>query len=140
MTNQPSSRRKAWRTRAGHNRLIDRESLDGRLAITKAYDALVAAIHVDLGGKEKLTAMELELTEAFAAASIVSKSINMQILTGAQIEPALVGMLAQSINAMSKTGSRLGTNRRAPKRPSMEDWLAQKARDKGKTPEVEIVK
>jgi hypothetical protein len=138
-TKPPKLSKKGVTTRAGHNRLVDRESLDGRLAITKAYDRLVAEIHVNLGGAAQLTAMELELVEAFAAASIVAKSINMQILTGAQIEPALVSMLAQSINAMSKTGSRLGTARRTKSVPTMNEWLAQQARADGKTPDVEIV-
>lgn len=131
--------KKGQLTRAGRNRLIDRSSMDGRLAATKAYDALVAAIHVDLGGRETLTAIEAELVEAFAGASIAFGSINMKILTGAPLDPALVSMHAQSISAMVRTASKLGTSRRTKLVPSMDEWLARQARVGGKIPEGEIV-
>jgi hypothetical protein len=38
-------------TRAGRDRLLNRESLDGRTAVAKAFDQLVGTIHADLGGR-----------------------------------------------------------------------------------------
>jgi hypothetical protein len=131
--------KKGSRTRAKRNRLLNRDSLDGRLAVAKAYDSLVAAIHADMGGRDRLSAIELALVEAFAGASIAFGSINMKILTGAPLEPALVNMHALSISAMVRTAAKLGTARRAKTVPSLNEWLAQKARDEGRIPEGEII-
>jgi hypothetical protein len=131
--------KKGSRTRAKRNRLLNRDSLDGRLAVAQAYDRLVAAIHSDLGGHDRLSAIELALVEAFAGASIAFGSINMKILTGVPLEPALVNMHALSISAMVRTAAKLGTSRRAKLVPSLDEWLVRQARAEGKTPEGEIV-
>jgi hypothetical protein len=128
------------RTRAKRNRILTRDSLDGRLAVAKAYDSLVAAIHSDLGGRDRLSAIQLALVEAFAGASITFGSINMKILLGAELEPALVNMHALSISAMVRTASKLGTARVAKLVPSLDEWLTQKARESGEIPESEVLK
>jgi ribosomal protein L18 len=131
--------KKGRKTRAGKNRLVDRDSLDGRLAVAKGYDRLVAQIHQDLGGADRLSAMELELVEAFTGASKLFGSLNTGLLAGAEITPALVNMYALSISAMVRTASKLGTARRAKTVPSLNEWLARKAREEGKPSEGEII-
>jgi hypothetical protein len=132
------------RTRAKRNRLLNRDSLDGRLAVAKEYDNLVAEIIADLGGKDRLSTIEIGLIEAHAGAKIVFSSTNMKILMkvllGEELEPALVNMQALSISAMVRTASKLGTARRATLVPSLDEWLAQKAREEGEILESEIVK
>ena len=127
------------RTRAKRNQLLDRDSLDGRLAVAKAFDRLVTAMHQDLGGVERLSVIELSLCEAFAGAKIVFGSINTKILTGAEITPAIANMHALSVSAMVRCASKLGTARRAKTVPSLNEWLAQKAREEGEPVSSEIV-
>lgn len=131
--------KKGSQTRAKRNRLINRDFLDGRWAVAKAYDSLVAAIHQDLGGADRMSTIELGLAEAFAGAKIVFGSINTKILTGAEITPAIANMHALSVSAMVRCASKLGTARRAKPIPSLNEWLAQKARDDGEPVSSEIV-
>jgi hypothetical protein len=110
-------------TRAGRNRLLDRESLDGRTIVAKVFDQLVAAIHADLGGRDQLTAIELALVEAFAGSSVALNHLNTRILTGAEID-TMIAMHAQAISAMVRVASRLGLQRRAKPVSSLTEYLA----------------
>jgi hypothetical protein len=105
--------RRGQQTRAGKVRLLDRESLDRRSAVFKVFDRLVSAIHVDMGGRDQLSAIELALIEAYAGAAVTLNHLNTQILAGAEIDSAMVAMHAQAISAMVRVASRLGTARRA---------------------------
>jgi hypothetical protein len=120
-------------TRAGRNRLINRQSLDGRTIVAKAFDALVAAIHVDLGGRDQLSAIELALVEAYAGAAVTLDHLNTRILTGAEINNAMVAMHAQVISAMVRVSSRLGTTRRAKPVEDLDTFLALRAQTKHTT-------
>jgi hypothetical protein len=111
-------------TRAGRNRLLDRESLDGRTIVAKVFDQLVAAIHADLGGRDQLTAIELALVEAFAGSSVALNHLNTRILTGAEIDNTMIAMHAQAISAMVRVASRLGLQRRAKPVSSLTEYLA----------------
>jgi hypothetical protein len=122
-------------TRAGGRRLLDREALDGRLAVTKVYDQLVGQIHHDLGGPAELSAIEHELSEAFAGASIVLKHLNTQIVTGSEINPSMVAMHTAAISAMVRCASKLGTSRRARPVEDLDTFLAQRAKTKRLTAE-----
>src|SRR5689334_3803147 len=98
-------------TRHGWDRLLNREALDGRTAIAKVYDHLVAQIHADLGGRDRLTAVQLSLVEAFAGASVTLDNINTRILAGAEINNAMVSMHSSAISAMVRVASRLPNGR-----------------------------
>jgi hypothetical protein len=114
-------------TRAGRNRLLNRESLDGRTIVAKVFDRLVAAIHADLGGRDQLTAIELALVEAFAGSAVTLNNLNTRILTGAEIDNAMITMHAQAISAMVRVASRLGLQRRQRDlSPTLEQYLAAK--------------
>jgi hypothetical protein len=121
--------RQGQHTRAGRNRLLNRESLDGRTIVAKVFDQLVAAIHADLGGRDQLTAIELALVEAFAGASVTLNHLNTRILTGAEIDNALITAHAASISAMVRVASRLGLQRRAKPVPSLDQYLALRAQN-----------
>jgi hypothetical protein len=100
-------------TRRGKGRLINRQSLDGRTAVAQAFDALVARIHTDLGGRDRMSSIEASLVESFAGAATVLEHINAKILTGAEITPALVAMHAAAISAQVRCAAKLGVARRA---------------------------
>jgi hypothetical protein len=127
--------KKGRATRAGQRRLLDREALDGRLAISKNYDRLVGQIHQDLGGFSELSAIELALTEAFTGASVILNDLNTRILTGATIDNAMVAMHAAAISAMVRCASKLGTSRRARPIEDLDTFLAQRAKTKRLTAE-----
>ena len=116
--------KKGSTTRRGRKRLLNRELLDGRTIVAKVYDQLVTQIHTDLGGRDRLSAIQLRLVEAFAGASIALDNINTRILTGAEVDNATVAMHAQSISAMVRVASRLGVERRPRDiTPSVRDYL-----------------
>jgi hypothetical protein len=92
------------------------------------FDQLVAAIHVDLGGRERLSAIELALVEAYAGAAITIDHLNTQILTGAEINNAMVAMHAQAISAMVRVAAKLGTTRRAKPVPDLDMFLETRAK------------
>ena len=121
--------KKGRATRAGRNRLLNRESLDGRLIVAKVYDRLVDQIHSDLGGRDQLTAIELSLVEAFAGATVVTDHLNTRILTGAEIDNISVAMHAQAISAMVRVASRLGLQRRAKPVMTLDQHLALRAQN-----------
>ena len=100
-------------TRRGKGRLISREALDGRTAVARGYDDLVAAIHADLGGRDQMTSIEASLVEAFVGAAVVVDHLNAQIMSGAEINSALVAMYAAATSAQVRCGTKLGTARRA---------------------------
>ena len=122
-------------TRAGRNRLLDRESLDGRTIVAKVFDRLVAAIHADMGGRDQLSAIELALVEAYAGAAVTLNHLNTRILTGADIDNAMVAMHAQAISAMVRVAAKLGTSRRAKPVQGLDTFLEQRERAKRITTE-----
>jgi hypothetical protein len=117
-------------TRHGRARLLNRESLDGRTVTAKVFDRLVEAIHIDLGGRDQLSAIELSLVEAFAGAAVTLDHLNTRILTGAEVDNAMVAMHAQSISAMVRVSNKLGTGRRAKPVMDLDTFLALRTREK----------
>jgi hypothetical protein len=90
--------------------LLTRAELDGRTNAAKAFDRLVAAIEVDLGGRDRLSAIEQTLVEAYAGAAITLQHLNTQLALG---QPIDLTQHAQCVGAMVRVASRLGLQRRA---------------------------
>jgi hypothetical protein len=126
-------------TRRGKGRLINRASLDGRTAVAQAFDSLVASIHTDLGGRDQISSIEATLVESFAGATVVLDHINAKILTGAEIDSALVAMHAAAISAQVRCAAKLGTMRRAKPVNNMENFLAKRKRTATVPPSTEII-
>ena len=120
--------RRGSRTQRGRNRLLNRESLDGRTITAKTFDRLVEAIHADLGGDDQLSAIELRLVETFCGSSIVVDHLNTRILAGAEINNALISAYAQAASAMVRIVNKLGTGRRAKLVPDLDTFLALRSR------------
>jgi hypothetical protein len=121
-------------------RVLVRETLDGRSRVAKIYDRLISAVHADLGGVNQLSTIELALIEGFCGASLVLNDINTRIINGGAIDGPLVSMHAQSISAMVRCAAKLGTARRSKLIPSLDDFLAMRARARGEPPKSEIIK
>ena len=49
---------------------------DGRTSAAKAFDRLVADIESDLGGSDRLSAVERALVEGFAGAAVTLQHLN----------------------------------------------------------------
>jgi hypothetical protein len=127
--------RKGSKTRAGRNRLLNREALDGRTITAKIFDRLVEAIHADMGGSDQLSAMEQRLIDAFSGASVLVDHLNAKIISGAAIDAATVQMYAASVSAMVRVARRLGISRRAKPVMDLDTFLVLRRRERGEPPE-----
>jgi hypothetical protein len=105
--------------------LLTRSQLDGRTNIAKAFNKLVADIYSDLGGRDRLSAIELALVEAFAGAACSLDALNARILLGEKID---LSSYLQASSTMVRIGSRLGLQRRSREIPALADYLEHKAR------------
>jgi hypothetical protein len=75
--------KKKWPHRASHKaskyQLLHRSQLDQRLGAVQTFDAYAKAVHTDLGGRDRLSAVELSLVEAYTGASLVLANLNSKI-------------------------------------------------------------
>ena len=82
---------------------------DGRTSAAKAFDRLVADIESDLGGSDRLSAIERTLVEGFAGTAVTLQHLNTQLALG---QPIDLSQHAQAVSAMVRVGSRFGLQRR----------------------------
>ena len=69
--------------------------LDGRTSAAKAFHRLVADIESDLGGSDRLSAIERALVEGFAGAAVTLQHLNTQLALGQRLG------LAQSVEEIA---------------------------------------
>ena len=69
--------------------------LDGRTSAAKAFDRFVADI--DLGGSDRLSAIERTLVEGFAGTAVTLQHLNTQLALG---QPIDLSQHAQAVSAM----------------------------------------
>jgi hypothetical protein len=67
----------------GNPPLLTCRELDGRTSAAKAFDRLVADIESDLGGSDRLSAIERALVEGFAGAAVTLQHLNTQLARSA---------------------------------------------------------
>ena len=101
--------RRRKQKRAFKPQLLSRDKLDGRTNAAKQFERLVEAIHLDLGGRSQLSAIEIALVEAFAGAAVTLENLNVRLLLGEQID---FSEHAQAVSAMVRVAARLGLQRR----------------------------
>ena len=104
-------------------RLLTRAALDGRTNAAKAFDKLAADIYADMGGRDRLSAIELELVEAFCGSATALRNLNARLILGQKID---LGEHAQVVGTMVKVGSRLGLQRRQREVQSLDGYLLSK--------------
>jgi hypothetical protein len=117
---------------------LNRESLDGRTITAKIYDRLVDEIITDLGGVDRLSAIERKLIESFTGASVVLEHLNTRIIAGTEIDNALISAYAQITSAMVRLSSKLGVERRARPAMSMDDFLRLRRQARGRAARGEL--
>jgi hypothetical protein len=110
---KPPRLSKRGKTEQGKLHFLNRGDLDGRSNAAKTFDRLVVAIHSDLGGRDRLSAIELALAEAFAGATLILNDLNTRVLGGAEVDNAFITAHAASCSAMVRIGGRLGLQRRS---------------------------
>jgi hypothetical protein len=117
---KPVKRRSHKRTRP---QLLTRATLDGRTNAAKVFDRIVADIESDLAGRDRLSAIERQLIEAFAGAAVSLHHLNTQLALGQTID---IGQHAQCVSAMVRVASRLGLQRRTKDiTPTLADILRE---------------
>jgi hypothetical protein len=105
----------------GKIRLLDRSHLDGRTHSAKVFTQLAAAIESDLGGRDELSAIELQLIEAFCGASVMLNHLNAKLVQSESVDPL---EYAQAASTLVRIANRLGLRRRAKDiSPSLADIL-----------------
>jgi hypothetical protein len=90
--------------------LLTRDQLDGRTGAAKVFDRLVRDIEIDLGGREQLSTIELQLIEVFAGACVALHNLNTRLARGEQID---LSEQALAASCMVRIAARLGLQRRA---------------------------
>jgi hypothetical protein len=119
-TVKPVRRRSHKATRP---QLLNRATLDGRTNAAKVFDRLVAEIEADLAGRDRLSAIERQLVEAFAGAAVTLHHLNTKLALGEDID---ISQHAQCVGAMVRVASRLGLQRRMIDRtPTLSDILRE---------------
>jgi hypothetical protein len=91
------------------NQLLRRDQLDGRTNGAKFFHRLAADLERDLGGADRLTAVEKSLVEAFCGARILVDHLNTKLARGDAVAPA---EHSQATSTLMRLASRLGLPRR----------------------------
>ena len=111
--------------------LVTRDQLDGRSTAAREFNRLAAEIQNDLGGADRLSAVERNLVEAYVGSCLTMQALNVKLVMGQQIDHGLHALVA---GAMVRIASRLGLQRR-PK--PVEDLYTELARKQAERLEAE---
>jgi hypothetical protein len=88
------------------------------------FDRLVREVETDLGGREQLSRIELELVRAFCGAAVQIQYLNCAVALdeATEVDPASYSQLASTL---LRIGARLGFARRQRDvTPSLKEYLA----------------
>jgi hypothetical protein len=90
-------------------RVLTRANLDNRIRGVRLYDELIRDVIADLGGRDRLSRIELSLIEALAGCYLQLHDMNCRLMLGQSIDPTNYGSLTSGLVRLS---SRLGLQRR----------------------------
>ena len=80
------TKKKKWPHRASHKankpQLLTRDRLDGRRNAVATFDKHAREIQRDLGGADQLSAIQLDLIEAFVGEALVMQTMNAKVMLG----------------------------------------------------------
>lgn len=102
-------------------------NVDGRLPLPRLFKDICNDVAIDLGGADTLSTVKLVLIKQFAGLVVLSESMRSEMLQGKEVS---LGEMAQVTSALTRLASRIGLDRKAKTVPSIEDYLANKARNK----------
>jgi hypothetical protein len=108
-------------------RLFTETNLDGRSSASRNFNAIVANVSSDLGGRDALTEIEKHLITSFAGAAILQGHQLAKLLSGEEIDPDEYSSITTS---MIRSAMRLGIGRRQKDvTPSLSEYIASKFSD-----------
>ena len=118
-----TSKRSSNRRHApGKVQMLTRENLDRRTKAHRAFNQLANGITQDLGGRDRLSTIELALVDAFAGAALHLQNLNARLLLGETID---LTEHATAISSLVRISSRIGTARRPKEVESLRSYLAR---------------
>jgi hypothetical protein len=97
--------------RATRLQLPSMAQLDQRTNAARQFSQIAVDIENDLGGRDRLSSIELNLIQAFAGASVALQALNVRLVRDGE-DGLDLGLLALLAGAMCRLSSRLGTSRR----------------------------
>ena len=103
------TKRSTNRRHTGKVQMLTRESLDRRTKAHRAFNEIANGITNDLGGRDRLSTIELELIDAFSGAALHLHNLNARLLLGETID---LTEHATAISSLVRISSRIGTQRR----------------------------
>ena len=111
----------------GKLRLLSRRQLDQRTRSAKVFNAIARGVAADLGGKDQLSTVQHQLTEAFAGICVHVSEMNARLLLG---QPVDLTAHATAVSTMVRVASRIGLERvaRDVTPPRLSDYLRQAER------------
>jgi hypothetical protein len=112
---------KAGNSRRGSRR--DLVQIDKQTGAGRFFDRMVREIERDLGGRQHLSRIELELVRAFAGGATTLQYLNSQVVLG-EIAELDLSAYSTVASTMLRIGTRLGFRRRARDvTPSVAEYL-----------------
>jgi hypothetical protein len=112
--------------------LITPANIDHRSDAYRNYARIIRGITTDLGGHERLSAIEKTLIDAYGALAVRMYDYAARQILGQPIE---FGNLAQAVGGMVRIGKRLGVDRRPKEIVPLASYLTQN----GDTQDAEII-
>ena len=112
---------------AGKVRLLTLADLDHRTTAARRAHDLIASIHTDLGGVDRLATGEQQIAQRAALIGTMAEDVEARWLAGQSIDPNILCVLANAQNRLFKT---LGLSRRSKNvTPSVAEYVAQAGDD-----------
>lgn len=96
--------------------------VDGRTRPAVAYKSILEAVIADLGGRDRLSRLEVEIACRVAGLGVLAAQLEAQVIGGATVD---VERLVTIANAQGRAAQRLGLRRRLKDiTPTLSDYLA----------------
>jgi hypothetical protein len=99
--------------------------VDGRSAVARRYQDIVAALVSDAGGDIGMSEARRQLIRRFAALAVLAENLEAQLAMG---EPIDLGEHCAISSTLVRLASRLGINRAAKLVTPLRDYLEAKAK------------
>jgi hypothetical protein len=98
--------------------------IDGRSAVARRYQDLIASLTSDAGGEGQLSKARRQLIRRFAALAVLAESIEAQLAMGETVDLAEHCTISSTLVRLA---TRLGINRHARVITPLRDYLEAKA-------------
>jgi hypothetical protein len=124
----PAHRTTAVRSPTNRSRITNGRELlpgvDGRSAVARRYQDIVASLTSDAGGDSRMSETRRQLIRRFAALAVLAENMEAKLAMG---EPIDLGQHCLLSSALVRLSSRLGVNRAAKVVQPLKDYLEARA-------------